>query len=75
MLIYKMYNTWKKTGVFRGGGRPSLTSVAEIHESTSKSLRERTNNSNTFKLDHMKNMIVDKKKEVVTADGLDLTSI
>ena len=73
--INKVYNKWKRTGVFRGVGRPNLMSVDEIGEATKKALKDRTNDSNTLKLKHMKQIIVKKKEEVTEADGLDPNSI
>ena len=46
-----------------------------IGAATKQQLKDRTNDSNTFRLKDMKNMVVGKKKGVAASNGLDPDSI
>ena len=46
-------------------------SVDEVRSATTLTLNNRSHDSNTFGLQHMKEMIVQKKKEVAAEVGLD----
>ena len=71
--INKMYRTWKKNGKgkFRSVGRPAAISVEEVQQATDKVLKDKLNDSNTFKLKHMKEMMATKKKEITARNGPD----
>ena len=56
-------------------GRQPIMNVNEVQTSIKKKLQERLHDSNTFKLKHMKDMFVEKKKEVAAAGGLDPDTI
>ena len=74
--IYKMYKRTKSNGgVARGPGRPSKMDLDEIVQKTQTQLKDRSSDSNTFKLKHMKNIIVQKQKDVAAAGGLDPATI
>ena len=68
-----MYSKWRKNGrgKFSFRGRPAAMSVEEVQKETDKVLKDKLNDSNTFKLKHMKEMMVTKKKEIVARNCLD----
>jgi len=68
--IRKLHRKWKKTGVFRNAGRHPAMPVDEVRSATNNTLNNRSHDSNTFGLQHMKDMIVQQKKEVAAAVGL-----
>ena len=56
-------------------GRPSTISVDNMQKKVENKLGERSNDSNTFKVKHMKEIMVEKVKEKAKSDGLDPNSI
>jgi hypothetical protein len=75
--ILKMYRKWKNNGKggFRSVGRPGAMPVKEVEKGTNQMLKDGLHDSNTFKLKHMKNLMVVKKKEIAASNGLDPDSV
>ena len=73
--IQKMNRKWKKTGVYRENGHPPIMAVNEALKTTNQLLRSRSSDSNTLKCKHHKHIIIQKKKEIAEAVGLDLSTI
>merc|ERR1711957_537188 len=73
--LHRLHEEWKLTGITQPKGRPSLTELNEISEATTTQLKNHTNDSNTFKLKHTKELIVNKKKKAAEANCLDSGTI
>ena len=63
MSLQKLYRKWKNTGFIRGEGYPATMEIDEVVDTTKKILKDCSNDINTFKLRHTKNVIVQEKKD------------
>ena len=74
--LNKMYHRWKKSGISpRGKGRPCFVEMDAIRASTMQLLKDRTSDSSTVKLKHIKGIIVNQKKKLAADNGLDPESV
>ena len=69
--ISKMYRNWKSSGQVRERGRPIDIKVKEAVVATKDALMSCSHDSSAFKLVHMKEALIKKKKKQAEEDGLD----
>ena len=73
--IYRMYNKWKQNKVLLGRGRPSALTIDAAVDAVRAVLQDCSNSSSAFKLQDMKDVYAEKKREQAEKDGLDPDSI
>jgi hypothetical protein len=67
--ICKMYRTWKSSGKVREPGRPINIKVKEAVVATKDALMSCSHDSSAFKLVHMKDALINEKKNQAEEDG------
>ena len=75
--INKLYRNWVNNNKEhpRGRGKPPAIEVPEIVSTSKDMLKNRSHDSSTVKILHMKEVIASKKKSQAAEDGLDPDSV